>query len=60
MGLQLIQTHNNGRMRRCLLAWLRLSQERWWKDQYVLRDRQLKSQEDKIRGYEKRPIVVLR
>lgn len=60
MRAKLMTTLDNGRLRRCLRAWKALAEERWWKDQYAVRDRQIKSQEDKIRGFEKRPIVVLR
>lgn len=45
-------------MKRCFLAWLRLAEERWWKNQLVMREREVALLEAKIRGYEKRPIQV--
>jgi hypothetical protein len=45
-------------MKRSFLAWQRLAQERWWKNQLVMREREVALLEGKIRGFEKRPIQV--
>eukprot|EP00878_Enallax_costatus_P033717 GHUV01037269.1.p1 GENE.GHUV01037269.1~~GHUV01037269.1.p1 ORF type:complete len:413 (+),score=115.75 GHUV01037269.1:321-1559(+) len=47
-------------MRRTFLAWQRLAEERVWKNQLVMREREVALLEAKIRGYEKSPIQVLK
>ena len=37
-----------------------LAEERWWKTQTTARDREIKYLEAKIRGYERRPMVLVR
>jgi hypothetical protein len=45
-------------MKRSFLAWQRQAQERWWKNQLVMREREVALLEGKIRGFQKRPIQV--
>ena len=40
--------------------WRLLTEERFWKTQTSARDREIKYLELKIRGYERRPLVVIR
>jgi hypothetical protein len=55
---QVAATISRGLMKRSFLAWQRLAQERWWKNQLVMREREVALLEGKIRGFEKRPIQV--
>ncbi|KAI8467365.1 MAG: hypothetical protein J3K34DRAFT_395113 [Monoraphidium minutum] len=48
-----------GMLRRVLAAWRRLVEERWWKTQLALREREGATLEAKIRGYEKRSVTVI-
>ncbi|KAF6253208.1 hypothetical protein COO60DRAFT_1669441 [Scenedesmus sp. NREL 46B-D3] len=59
MKRKVAATISRGLMKRSFLAWQRLAQERWWKDQLVMRGREVALLEVKIRGFEKRPIQVL-
>jgi hypothetical protein len=54
--VQVAATISRGLMKRSFVAWQRLAQERWWKNQLVMRDREVALLEGKIRGFEKRPI----
>jgi hypothetical protein len=56
--VQVAGTISRGLMKRSFLAWQRLAQERWWKNQLVMREREVALLEGKIRGFEKRPIQV--
>jgi hypothetical protein len=47
-----------GLVKRCFWAWQRLAEDRWWKNQLVMREREVALLEGKIRGFEKRPIQV--
>eukprot|EP00775_Hariotina_reticulata_P004665 gene4665-4918_t len=51
---------SRGLVKRCFWAWQRLAEDRWWKNQLVMREREVALLEVKIRGFEKRPIQVLR
>ncbi|WIA12641.1 hypothetical protein OEZ85_006293 [Tetradesmus obliquus] len=59
MKRKVAATIARGLMKRSFLAWQRLAQERWWKNQLVMREREVALLEGKIRGFEKRPIQVL-
>ncbi|KIY99883.1 centriole proteome protein [Monoraphidium neglectum] len=48
-----------GLLRRTLAGWRRLVEERWWKTQCALREREVQALEGKLRGYEKRPVTVI-
>ncbi|KAF5842332.1 hypothetical protein DUNSADRAFT_7646 [Dunaliella salina] len=60
MKRKVAATIARGLLKRTFLEWWRLSQERWWKNQYSMRDETIHMLERKIAGYERRPIVVLR
>jgi hypothetical protein len=47
-------------MRRCLLAWGRLCEERWWKTQLELRDQQAQMLASQLRHIEARPVRYIR
>lgn len=55
---QVAATIARGLLKRSFLEWRRLAEERWWKNQYVMREREIQLLEAKIRGYERRPIQV--
>jgi hypothetical protein len=44
--------------RRVLAQWRALVEERWWKAQLAMREREVAALESKVRGYEKRPVTV--
>ena len=55
---QVASVVRRGLLRRAVAEWRRLVEERWWKTQCALREREVQALEGKIRGYEKRPAVV--
>eukprot|EP00877_Chromochloris_zofingiensis_P001776 jgi/Chrzof1/1159/Cz01g42220.t1 len=60
MKRKVAATIARGLLKRSFLEWRRLAEERWWKNQYVMREREIQLLEAKIRGYERRPIQVIR
>ncbi|KAJ9510458.1 hypothetical protein QJQ45_015931, partial [Haematococcus lacustris] len=60
MRRKVSSTVARGCLKRTFAEWRRLAQERWWKNQYSMRDETIHALERKIAGYERRPIVVLR
>ncbi|GMH34174.1 hypothetical protein BSKO_02008 [Bryopsis sp. KO-2023] len=53
-------TINRGIVKRCFQEWQEICKEHAWKCQIRMREREVKALEGKIRGYERRPIVVLK
>lgn len=58
LHVQVAATIARGLLKRTFLEWQRLAEQRWWKNQLVMREREVALLEAKIRGYEKRPIQV--
>lgn len=58
--VQVAATIARGLLRRTFTEWRKLSHERWWKNQLSGRDDTIHSLQQKIAGYERRPIMVLR